>query len=89
MKTKENFPVVHVESKPTPKAVDGLPAPPLSPAEFGRRYGRSAAFAYRMIYQGRVKVIPGIRFAIPIAEVLRFESETVVYNGRRTRRRQK
>jgi len=76
----------HVEAKSLNTATSSLPSPPLTPTEFGKRYGRSASFAYRMIYQGRVKVLPGMRFAIPVAEVLRFESQVVIYNGRKPSR---
>ncbi len=36
-----------------------------------------------MIYGGRIKVIPGVRFLIPFSEVLKFEATVEVYNGRR------
>jgi hypothetical protein len=62
-----------------------LPPPPLTPKEFGQRYNKSASFAYRMIYTGRVRVIPGVRMMIPIAEVIRFESQAIIYNGRKRR----
>ena len=55
---------------------------PLTPEKFGARYNRSASFGYRMIYLGRVKVLPGVRHLIPFAEVLKFEANVVVYNGR-------
>jgi hypothetical protein len=64
-----------------------LPPPPLTPKQFGQRYNKSASFAYRMIYAGRVRVLPGVRLVIPISEVIKFESETVTYNGRKRRRK--
>ena len=87
MNNSENFRTKQAEWNPITASAPNLPPPPLTRAEFGKRYGRSAAFAYRMIYHGRVKVIPGIRFAIPVSEVLRFESEAVLYNDRKPGRR--
>ena len=53
-----------------------------TPAEFGARFGRSASFAYRMIYAGRIKTIPGMRHSIPRSEVERFASSATIYSGR-------
>lgn len=45
----------------------------ITPAEFGARFGKSQTWAYRRIYAGKVKVIPGCRpQLIPITEVARF-----------------
>ena len=70
-------------------AAGTLPPAPLTPKQFGARYNKSASFGYRMIYEGRVKVLPDVQFAIPIAEVIKFESETVVYNGRKCKRKRR
>jgi hypothetical protein len=78
----------HIEQEGNFAAVT-LPPPPLTPKEFGQRYNKSASFAYRMIYSGRVRVIPGIRMMIPISEVIRFESQAIIYNGRRPRRKRR
>jgi hypothetical protein len=50
-----------------------IPRVAITPAEFGARFGKSQTWAYRRIYAGKVKVIPGCRpQLIPITEVGRF-----------------
>ncbi len=71
----EKTPLVDADSS-------GFYPAPFTPEKFGARYNRSASFGYRMIYLGRVKVLPGVRHLIPFAEVLKFEANVVVYNGR-------
>lgn len=45
----------------------------ITPAEFGAKFGKSQTWAYRKIYAGKVKVIPGCRpQLIPLVEVERF-----------------
>ena len=45
----------------------------ITPKEFGARFGKSQTWAYRRIYAGKVKVIPGCRpQLIPVTEVERF-----------------
>lgn len=73
----------HEKPQVPPDCGGGLPPSPLTPAQFGARYQRSPSFTYRLIYAGRIRVIPGVRFLIPFDEVLKFESTVEVYNGRR------
>ena len=84
-----DFWMKHLSLLATPPSVQTLPPSPLTPVQFGARYGRSASFAYRMIYQGRVRILPGVRFLIPLAEVLRFEEGVEVYSGRKPVRRRR
>jgi hypothetical protein len=56
----------------------------ITPEEFAAKFGRSVTWAYRRIYEGKVKVIPGMRpMLIPVAEVGRFLKRARVYNGAR------
>jgi hypothetical protein len=55
------------------KTKEAIPRVAITPAEFGARFGKSQTWAYRRIYAGKVKVIPGCRpQLIPISEVERF-----------------
>ena len=51
-----------------------------TPAEFAALYGRHPSWGYRRVYCGAVKVLKGSpQMAIPEAEVIRFNSETIRY----------
>ena len=51
-----------------------------TPAEFAKMFGHHPTWGYRQLYAGRVKVIRDAgRVLIPIKEIERFESDTVVY----------
>jgi hypothetical protein len=53
----------------------------LSPAEFAALCGRSATWAYRQIYAGRIKPIADCgRLLIPRSEVESFLTRTAEYN---------
>ncbi len=52
-----------------------------SPKEFGQANGRSATWAYRQIYAGRIKAISDCgRLIIPRSEVDRFLARAAEYN---------
>ncbi len=53
-----------------------------SPSEFASLFGRHASWAYRRIYEGRVKVIkPSGSMLIPACEVNRLVGEAHVHVG--------
>src|SRR5262249_41321163 len=55
-----------------------------SPREFAEANGKSATWAYRQIYAGRIKPISDCgRLIIPRSEVERFLARTVEYNPQR------
>jgi hypothetical protein len=50
-----------------------IPRVAITPEEFGARFGKSQTWAYRQIYAGKIKVIPGCRpRLIPLSEIDRF-----------------
>jgi hypothetical protein len=52
-----------------------------SPKEFGEANGRSATWAYRQVYSGKVNVISDCgRMLIPRSEVDRFLARAAAYN---------
>jgi hypothetical protein len=52
-----------------------------SPKEFGEANGKSATWAYRQIYAGKIKVISDCgRLRIPRSEVARFLAGAAEYN---------
>jgi hypothetical protein len=54
-----------------------------SPKEFGEANGKSATWAYRQIYAGRIKAISDCgRIIIPRSEVERFLARAAEYNPR-------
>ncbi len=54
----------------------------LSPADFASLFGRVPVWAYRRIWDGSIKVVPGIgRKMIPQSEVQRLLDSAEVYNG--------
>jgi hypothetical protein len=58
----------------------------LTPAEFGALYGKSAAWAYRLVYQGAIRVItPSKSILIPIGEVERLNATACVHTKRQRR----
>jgi hypothetical protein len=55
----------------------------MTPAEFGALFGKSVTWAYRRIYAGQVRVIPGFRpRLIPNAEVERFLKRASRFTGK-------
>jgi hypothetical protein len=72
----------------TKKLKAGEPAAPASPqaayspAQFAALFGKSAVWAYRLLYAGKVKAITGFgRILIPHDELLKLLSTAATYEG--------
>ena len=71
-----------------PKAVDLTQRLAFSPREFAAVVGRSATYAYRQIYAGRIRPISDAgRLLIPRSEVDRFLAGTAEYNPQKEENR--
>jgi hypothetical protein len=54
-----------------------------SPAEFAQRYGKHPAWAYRLIYAGKINVIQNLgQYIIPTSECHRIEATAARYEGK-------
>jgi len=55
----------------------------VTPAEFAKSCGKHPVWAYRQIYAGRLRVLGNCgRMLIPVSEIEKFLSQTIIYNGR-------